>query len=464
MFVISIIFSKTVDNGRAFERILYLLKLIDSFKTISRSPFREIPMKNSLIFAVAIIVAAALPTFAQSIQLQPVPTPSRVVVTSTIPAAQPMRTPTPQYRPAPTPNPIIVGQPQQPQMPSTASNLNYKGLTFAQIKAKIAEAKRHLTTKPLTIASVDSTVPVTLIRVAFYDQSTRQIDSYVLTKDQFLLSGSGTMAMTAAGKQILSRTIRGNGVNTPITVTDTSGKEHLALVVQYPRENRGVLQEMAYYVSSHPGLITPEVVNAGRFYVRNTIDIAREQLKKKGFGIEPKVADIAERLATVEHVDQLRFRTEPHANIYNDVFTLYALNEGQTYRYSVSSAGAGGMVQMIPSTYRMVRARFPQANLMPDFVEGMRNHVNASQAMLLYMQMTWNDLKASPTIANALATGIAKQEYLMAAGYNSNPSKLPSYINRGGENWAALIPRETKIYLQVWDSLERAVPLTPRKQ
>ena len=33
---------------------------------------------------------------------------------------------------------------------------------------------------------------------------------------------------------------------------------------------------------------------------------------------------------------------------------------------------------------------------MPDFVEGMRNHVNASQAMLLYMQMTWNDLIAEP--------------------------------------------------------------------
>ncbi len=454
-----------VDNRVSFERILYLLKLFESTNTISRSPFRVVIMKNSLFFAVAVIAAAALPSFAQSIQ--PKPTPSRVIVTSTIPAAQPIRTPTPQFRPAPTPAPIIVGQPQQPkivQQPSTASNLNYKGLSFAQIKAKIAEAKRHLTTKPLTIASVDSTVPTTLIRVAFLDQNTRQIDSYILTKDQFLLSGSGTMAMTAAGKQILSRTIRGNGVNTPITVTDTSGREHLALVVQYPRENRGVLQEMAYYVSSHPGLITPEVVNAGRFYVRNTIDIAREQLKKKGYGIEPKVADIAERLSTLEHVDHLRFRTEPHANIYNDIFTLYALNEGQTYRYSVSSAGAGGMVQMIPSTYRMVRARFPQANLMPDFVEGMRNHVNASQAMLLYMQMTWNDLKASPTVANALATGIANQEYLMAAGYNSNPAKLPGYINRGGESWTSLIPRETKIYLQVWDSLERTVSITPRKQ
>ena len=122
------------------------------------------------------------------------------------------------------------------------------------------------------------------------------------------------------------------------------------------------------------------------------------------------------------------------------------------------------MVQMIPPTYRMVRARYPKAGLMPDFVEGMRNHVNATQAMLLYMQMTWNDLAASPTITGAMATGIASQEHLMAAGYNSNPSRLAGYINRGGSSWTFLIPRETQIYLQIWDSLERNVTLTPRKQ
>jgi hypothetical protein len=192
------------------------------------------------------------------------------------------------------------------------------------------------------------------------------------------------------------------------------------------------------------------------------IEIARDRLKEKGIHIQPKIADIAERLATVEHVDHMRFRSEFHQNIYNDIFTLYALNEGQTYRYSVSSAGAGGMVQMIPSTYRMVRSWHPNVPLIPDFVEGMRNHVNASQAMLLYMQRTWNDLIANSTVAYAHSSGIATQEQLMAAGYNSNPAKLAGYINRGGENWTSLIPRETKIYLQIYDSLQKSVPMTPR--
>ncbi len=332
------------------------------------------------------------------------------------------------------------------------------------MKSKIAEAKRMLQTRPLTTTMSEPMTMNTLVRIAYYDFRTRNIDFIVLDKETFLTAGVGTMAVSSSGRALTARTIRANGVNTPIVITDETGQPQQPLLIQYPVERGGRFIETAYYISTHPGLVTPEVVSAGRFYVRNVIDIAREQLRVKGFSIQPKVADIAERLAAVEHVDHFRFRTELHANIYNDIYTLFALNEGQTYRYAVSSAGAGGMVQMIPSTYRMVRARFPNALLMPDFVEGMRNHVNASQAMLLYMQMTWNDLIASPTVYSAMQDGIATQEQLMSAGYNSNPAKLPGYINRGGANWSTLIPRETKIYLQIYSSIERAVSQTPRKQ
>jgi hypothetical protein len=78
------------------------------------------------------------------------------------------------------------------------------------------------------------------------------------------------------------------------------------------------------------------------------------------------------------------------------------------------------------------------------------------------MQMTWNDLNASPTISGAMTGGLATQEQLMAAGYNSNPAKLAGYINRGGADWTALIPRETKVYLQIYSALERNVSMTPR--
>ena len=334
-----------------------------------------------------------------------------------------------------TPTPIVVQQPAKsfpmtgtPATPSQASNLNFKGLSFAQIKAKIAEAKRQMQTRPITTAITE---PVTsMVRIAYYDWRDKKLDYIVISKDAFLTPNVQTAAMSANGRLMTSRTLRANGVNTPIVITDESGQPQLPLLVQYPVEKGGRYTETAYYMSTHPGLVTPEVVNAGRFYVHNVIEIARDQLRNKGYSIQPKVADIAERLATVEHVDHTRFRTEFVPNIFNDIFTLYALNEGQTFRYSVSSAGAGGMVQMIPATYRMVRNRYPNAGLNTDFVEGMRSHVNATQAMLLYMQMTWNDLVSSPTVLTSMQTGIATQEQLMAAGYNSNPAARWVYRSR----------------------------------
>jgi hypothetical protein len=61
-----------------------------------------------------------------------------------------------------------------------------------------------------------------------------------------------------------------------------------------------------------------------------------------------------------------------------------------------------------------------------------------------------------------MASGIATQKQLMAAGYNSNPAKLGGYIDRGGSSWTSLIPRETQTYLQIYDSLERFVPMASR--
>lgn len=428
-------------------------------------------MKKEFAFSSILVLTFAAAGFAQSNNEESNSRTSKVVVTSTL---RPVPTPVPRV--ASTPAPIIVGSappstgPSMPTTPSiampspAATNVNYDGLSFSQIKSRIAEAKREMQSRPVTIGSSEAvgTDPIYFVKIAYLDERTRKIEFVSLSKDAFLAKNTTSSAVSSDGSTLFFRNVRANGVNTPIVLTDQSGRAKLPLLIQYPVVRNDRFIETAYYVSTHPGIITPDVIGAGRFYVRNTIEVAREKLKHSGYFIQPKIADIAERLATVEHVDHWRFRNEPHPNIFNDIFTLYALNEGQTYRYSVSSAGAGGMVQMIPSTYRMVRARFPQANLMPDFVQGMQDHVNATKAMLLYMQMTWNDLSANVTVSQAMADGIARQEDLMAAGYNSNPARLAGYIRRGGENWTNLIPRETQIYLQIYASLERSVPLAAR--
>ena len=410
-----------------------------------------------------VIVVGASPTPTPTANPIAKPTPAKVVVvTNTMPSPTPFATP----RPIPTQAPIIVGSsgktpPTSPNNP-TSYNSTYRSMSFGQLKSRIAEARRQMQARPMPTALTDSFLATDVIRIAFYDWKAQKIDYAVMTKETFLTVDTDTTTISSNGRTVTIRTVRGNGVNTPVFILDEAGQTHLPLLVQYPIEKGGRHVETAFYISTHPGLVTPEVVNAGKMYVRNTIDIAREKLREKGIYIQPRIADIAERLSAVEHIDHQRFRTEYHPNIYNDVYALFALNEGDTYRYSVSSAGAGGMVQMIPSTYRMVRSRYYNVNLMPDFVEGMRNHVNATQAMLLYMQWTWNDLMTSSAIINALESGVVADYQLMAAGYNSNPARLAGYINRGGENWTSLIPRETKIYLQIYDSMNRFVPVAAR--
>lgn len=418
--------------------------------------------KSSVVFLIIISTALVNAQSSSSESERP-----RVVVTNTVSPAPVRISP----RPSPAATPLSPARPavQAPvqnaatDQGSQASNLSYRSLSFSQIKSRIAEAKRQMQSRPLMTSMTEPMTMLTPVRIAYYDWDERKVEYVVLSKEAFLTPDSPTSVLSSNGKAMSSRTIRANGVNTPVVLTDLDGKPHLPLLIQYPVERGGKYYETAYYMSTHPGLVTPETVTAGRLYVRNVIDISRDKLKEKGVSIQPKIADIAERLSTVEHVDHLRFRTEFHPNIFNDIFTLFALNEGQAYRYSVSSAGAGGMVQMIPSTYRMVRGRYPNAGLMPDFVEGMRDHVNAGQAMLLYMQMTWDDLVSRPTIVSALSSGIATQEQLMSAGYNSNPARLAGYIDRGGPAWTTLIPRETQIYLRIYESLERAVKLDPRR-
>ncbi|MDQ3062981.1 MAG: hypothetical protein M3R14_09005 [Acidobacteriota bacterium] len=435
-------------------------------------------MKKAVFTALLVFVCSSINAFSQTVPPSAIPTrpreiltkptvspsptaaPRGVIITNTLPP--PVPTATPRPTPAPTQSPSPIFTPIYPTPTPKPAPTFYKPISFAQIKSKIAEAKRQMQARPIPTALTDSFLITNVIRIAFHDYKTGQIDYIVMTKDSFLAKGAEIATTTSGGKLVTVKNIRANGVNTPVMVIDAENKAHLPLLVQYPVERNGSLYEMAFYISTHPGIATPEVVNAGRIYVRNIIDTARTNLQKKGIYISTQITDMAERLSIVEHVDHQRFNNEYHPNIYNDIFALYALNEAQTYRYSVSSAGAGGMVQMIPWTYNMIRSRYFSVGLMPDFVEGMRNHTNAAQAMLLYMQMTWSDITSSETINNALAEGIATPAELMSAGYNSNPSKLAGYIRRGGENWKNLIPRETKIYLQINASMDKFVPYIPR--
>lgn len=356
-------------------------------------------------------------------------------------------------------NPSLPVPGAEAENPAAAAPLTY--LTPSMIQSRITEARRMLKTRPMATAlSVPS---IQLVTIAALERETTRTHLITITKQTFLTKGAEVNSISSLGTNVSIKILRANGVNTALTVVTDTGKALVPLTVEYPIEKGGLFKELAYYTSAHPELLSKDLVRSGQSYVRNMLDLAAARLRERGVTVSPQIIDVAERLCLVEHVDHQRFRNENRVALYDEIYSLFALNELDTYRFAVSSAGAGGMVQMIPWAYNLVRTRHPGVGLIPDFVTGMRNHANALQAMLLYMHDTWNDLTANNEVQFALNSKRATPSELLAAGYNSNAAKLPGYLRRGGDGWRTLIPRETQMYLQIYKSFESLVPLQTRE-
>lgn len=352
---------------------------------------------------------------------------------------------------APAKSPLI-------QSPITGAPATY--LAPSLISSRIDEARRLLKTRPVTTAL---TVPsIDLVTIAALERETSRTHLITISKQSFLTRGASINAVSSLGTNVNISVLRANGVNTALTIFTPTGQSLVPLTIEYPIERNGIFREMAYYTSAHPALLSNDLVRSGQSYVRNMLDLAATRLRDRGVAISPQIVDVAERLCVVEHVDHERFRAENRLALYEEIYSLFALNELDTYRFSVSSAGAGGMVQMIPWAYNLERTRHPGVGLIPDFVTGMRNHANALQAMLLYMNDTWGELTANEDVKNALSSNLATSSELLAAAYNSNAAKLPGYLKKGGDGWRTLIPRETQMYLQIYKSFEGLIPLKTR--
>ena len=352
-------------------------------------------------------------------------------------------------------SPRRPGAPTQVEEGTVVAASRESGRAHASgLRARIKKARRLLEKHEETSAD--------FVTLAVEDSSSSKIHLLTLTKAAFLEKGAETVVQSSLGEPLRLRVVRPNYVNTAVEVTAADGRALSPLVVKYPIERDGKMEEVAYYTSAHPSMKSSALEADGRAYIRSRLDDAAAALEAKGRKISPSVVNVAERLCVVEHTDHKRFKTEDHAEIFSEISTLYSLNADDTYRYSVSSAGAGGMVQMIPPTYEAIRELYPEANLRPDFVEGMRDHANAAKAMLLYMQRTWDELQRREQIQQALETNLATQAELLAAGYNSNPFRLARYLERGGSNWRTLIPEETQMYLQIYASVEDAIDFKKR--
>ena len=242
----------------------------------------------------------------------------------------------------------------------------------------------------------------------------------------------------------------GNGINTNYDITDPPGYVALAnrfpifdassgLATWPPSEN--------VYVPYRDTLRTPEIVEAGRQYLSEAVALALEQLRRKGVvsaSGNGLVADLAnsdemKNIAIIEHIDHSEFRrADDKHGVVNKVFTVLGTNREMAYRFSGSSKGALGLAQFIKSTYAIIYRDYPKAQLISNFQEGMANHVNAFQAMALYMDVSGATLEsyARERIASNpddLAFALAE---MRAAAYNGGAGRVKKTVQLLGPQWS----------------------------
>jgi hypothetical protein len=236
---------------------------------------------------------------------------------------------------------------------------------------------------------------------------------------------------------------RENGINSDIACIQPAGGRVLA--VKYPVSNEGrrfgpgdETLEVVYTPYS-PEIATEAVIERGIQVQRRLIDKAYDRLKDRHVfsrafpgrsiaDIIPK--DVVTVLLINEHIDPGKFIAAGLAGpLTRQVLTIIATNGDKAYAYSVSPAGARGLVQMIPSTYSLLRAKYPEARLNPDFATGMADALNALAAQVLLCDADWQ------TIRSRVDMPAHRVGPYLAAAYNGGVGRVLSVLEGEASEW-----------------------------
>src|SRR5262249_12451134 len=220
---------------------------------------------------------------------------------------------------------------RQDEPRDVAREQSARRLTPNRLRMRINEATRLMKARPMPTAMTPSLDYVTL---AALQPETSKIHLFRIDKRTFLTRGAAVPAISTLGLSAQINIVRANGVNTAVNIFDGQNRSLLPLVVEFPIEHRGVYKETAYYTSAHPALLSVDLLKTGQTYVNSMIDLAAKRLRERGNPINPSLVEIAKHLCVVEHIDHERFRNENRIALFEEIYTLYSLNELDTYRFS----------------------------------------------------------------------------------------------------------------------------------
>ncbi len=277
------------------------------------------------------------------------------------------------------------------------------------------------------------------IALAILDPSTNQI-SVTLG-----MQTGKTMSFTDPNFSL--KLVRFNGVNSSFQVNKPAGGIVLALkylIVGTESGSKAAIEgsfREALYTPYSSSFALPDVIAYGGQYLDGIIDQVANELKIlpsqaiPGKTITEAIKpSLIKALVYAEHTDTTELMYSPNTqDIVNRIKVLFATNEGETYKYSVSSANARGISQFIPSTYEGLVKRHPEAELMSDYIAGMENHKNAIKSTYLLVDDYTGAVRVKAQ--NGFAEGMAFD--YGAASYNGGTTRIARAVNAFGVNWNA---------------------------
>jgi hypothetical protein len=266
------------------------------------------------------------------------------------------------------------------------------------------------------------------------------------------------LKMDEAGKNAQGFTVTwpvDNFINTHFQVKAPDG--YIVFAQRRPVHAKVGYQE-AVYTAYSPELDTKTMRSAGMEYLRLLEGQAYDRIKSHDVrSLVAPNATIADkipqnmvlRLMITEHIDPLHMKYVGMEQCIHEVLFTLAANQGNSYAYAKSSAGALGLPQFVRSTYDMVRKNYPEAQLEPDFELGMRNLGNAVFASVLLMDLELTPLP--PAYLKRFMNSSQQFAAFLAAGYNRNPHHVLQTYNKTHSFTGGNAPAENKMYVRIQD-------------
>lgn len=136
------------------------------------------------------------------------------------------------------------------------------------------------------------------------------------------------------------------------------------------------------------GILSAELENTGREYLKNLIAQAYKQLKNQGVrSLANKNKLVAEMISS--KIPTLLFLTEnAHFGSTKKTLVFLGANRENAFINVKSKRNAFGPAQMTSPTYQLLRKKYPAANLPVDFFAGVLDHTTAMESMILLCD--WN--------------------------------------------------------------------------